>query len=958
MALVETLVLTLGPTIGKHILKHWLKDELSEDLSENLFSLLSEKTSDYLAQRRGERQFEEIGERAVENLLPIFEHGGRSLDEGSRMAVALAVNKTLNQTEITADLLVQKDLSPTDLAAHWRESDIPEVNLFSPQESRLYHRALNQSAIYIVDIASQLPLYSERTFAELLKRDRQLLDKADKVLEQIHRIRQAVGDPDEQAAQFEADYRLAVIRQLDELELFGVNLSSEASRRHRLSVAYVTLLAEQKGPDRGHRLTLFDRLVTVGRLPAHTHSHVTMSVDQALATSNRLLVLGRAGSGKTTLLKWVAVQMANQKLEGPLADWNRLVPFFIRLRQVRNELPRPEEFPGLVASAIAATMPPQWVHNLLKAGQAVVLIDSLDEVPEAQRRDVEKWLKELVETFPKTRFIVTSRRYVEVGWLRRLQFERADLQDMNVVDIDQFIDCWHEAVAVSLREMRRSDHTLPDLAAHLKSEIRLRRPLRNLAVNPLLCAMLCALNRKYRQKLPTMRLELYKTCVNMLLEQRELERSVNLPDYPALRIEDKKGLLCDLAYWMLHHGLSEVSLEKAEECLAESMRAMPNLPSDATASQIRRFFTERSGLVRIPIKGQLDFAHRTFQEYLGAQEAIERGRIEELTNKAHNEDWREVIIVAIGEAPRKVAAKLLTRLMERGDQEPNHRPYLDLLAMASLDVVSRLDDPAIKAKVEERVKQIVPPKNEEESRALANANTRELAVPHLGYRAQYTPKQAELCVKTLSFIGEEAALEKLKSYLGNGGEEVETALLNAWDSFDRSSFIKQIFKPLVRQRTSLLSCARFSSLEGFEQLPHLQHLQLESLGSSTASDLRPLKYLTNLRNLTLSNFTELKDLTPLRELTALTSLSLSGCQQVRNLTPLRKLTALTFFDLSDCQEIRDLTALQEFKSLTHLDLSGCGNIHSLMPLKELIQLKTVKLEGVPKQVIKEFQAVK
>lgn len=87
-----------------------------------------------------------------------------------------------------------------------------------------------------------------------------------------------------------------------------------------------------------------------------------------------------------------------------------------------------------------------------------------------------------------------------------------------------------------------------------------------------------------------------------------------------------------------------------------------------------------------------------------------------------------------------------------------------------------------------------------------------------------------MCVKTLSLIGEEAALETLKSYVGDGREEVETALLNAWDSFDRPSFAAQIFKPLVGQRSTLISRARFFSLAGFEQVPHLEELQLGGLG--------------------------------------------------------------------------------------------------------------------------------
>ena len=48
------------------------------------------------------------------------------------------------------------------------------------------------------------------------------------------------------ADHFEKDYRQAVIRNLDLLQLFGTDVSA-ASRRHRLSVAYISLLVERTG---------------------------------------------------------------------------------------------------------------------------------------------------------------------------------------------------------------------------------------------------------------------------------------------------------------------------------------------------------------------------------------------------------------------------------------------------------------------------------------------------------------------------------------------------------------------------------------------------------------------------------------------------------------------------------------------------------------------------------------
>ncbi len=59
----------------------------------------------------------------------------------------------------------------------------------------------------------------------------------------------------------------------------------------------------------------------------------------------RLMVVGAAGSGKSTFLQWLALCAAQQSFPGLLTDWNRLVPFFIRLHDYQGQgFPGPEAF--------------------------------------------------------------------------------------------------------------------------------------------------------------------------------------------------------------------------------------------------------------------------------------------------------------------------------------------------------------------------------------------------------------------------------------------------------------------------------------------------------------------------------------------------------------------------------------------------------------------------------------
>jgi NACHT conflict system protein len=77
MPLIEALTLQVGPAIAKAILTVWLKDrKFASDIASSLMDLLKSKTADVIARRRASRQFEEIGERVAESLLPVFEMEG------------------------------------------------------------------------------------------------------------------------------------------------------------------------------------------------------------------------------------------------------------------------------------------------------------------------------------------------------------------------------------------------------------------------------------------------------------------------------------------------------------------------------------------------------------------------------------------------------------------------------------------------------------------------------------------------------------------------------------------------------------------------------------------------------------------------------------------------------------------------------------------------------------------
>lgn len=938
MALFEALAIDLGSSIGKSILRIWLKNaNVTADASSTIIDMLKSWAIDKASQRKAQRQLEDIGEKVAENLLPIFEKDGASLDEGSRTSVALAVAETLNMA--SSAVLAQFNLEPTELEKYLLTH--PQgTAYFNDIENNLYRSIISESCAYIVDIASQLPTFTESTFREILKRENYLLEIAKQTLEEMFRLREQ-ADPMVGVPQFELKYRRAVVSKLDELRLFGVNIPL-TSRRHRLSVAYVTLSVKQQSmlDTSANKSTL--KMASPVEYEAEIDEEI-VSVEAALSESRYLLIRGAAGSGKTTLLQWIAVNSALQSFKEPLMKWNSTIPFYISLRSCSEiSLPGPEDFPKFISTAIANTMPKGWVHSKLASGQAIVLVDGLDEVPELRREEVRNWVKDMVQAYPEAYYFITSRpNAIEENWIKDEAFKDAELQPMELSDIHSFIDHWHQAIAEEINDEQEKAE-LPSCAQRLKEEIENTRSIRNLATNPLLCAMLCTLNRERGEHLPSDRIKLYEVCCEMLIEGRDRDRRISLIDYPAavLTYREKLVLLQDLAYWMIKNGWTEVESRRVEDRFARKLTYMHNIPENISHIDVRRLFVERANIIREPVVGRIDFAHRTFQEFLAAKAALDEGDIGVLVKNAQDDQWQQVIILASGLATRKVREELIRELIQRGDIETENRYQLHLLAVSCLDTSVELGSD-LKAEITKRLNALIPPKNRTDAKALAAAG--ELVVPYLSVsnlarKKQLSAATSALCIYSLAHIGGDTALKALEGYSKDRRITVLNELSRVNDFFDKKKFEQQIFKNV--SGIDLKGYARVSDLDFIVGCTNLVWLNLWN--NEKVSDLTPLAGLTQLRSLDLRGCRKVSDLTSLAGLNQLTAIILRGCVKISDLSPLARLIQLEMLDLWNCVKVSDLTPLASLTRLSSLDLTDCI-VSDLTPLAGLTQLRSLDL---------------
>jgi ABC-type multidrug transport system fused ATPase/permease subunit len=320
MPLLETLIATVAPSIAKTLLKLWAADnKLAAEGGSSTIDLLAKLIPEIRSRNEADRQLAAIGERAAGSLQFIFETEGKSLLIQDQEAVAELVAETLDPGQISAELLVRKDLDPIQLAAHFVSQVHERLILLPTLRVDLFKRVIEEASQSIIDIARELPNFTERTFAELLRQERVLLDAAARILQGLERIRSQVGDPAAESAKFETEYRRAVARNLNKMELFGVDLS-RTSRSHSLSVAYISL-------DVGRSVDGSETSVEVSEEEDEERESVVQSVETMLVENKRTLIKGPAGAGKTTLVRWIAVRAASRSTRASASTLERCPSF-------------------------------------------------------------------------------------------------------------------------------------------------------------------------------------------------------------------------------------------------------------------------------------------------------------------------------------------------------------------------------------------------------------------------------------------------------------------------------------------------------------------------------------------------------------------------------------------------------------------------------------------------------
>ncbi|MGW8974703.1 NACHT domain-containing protein [Streptomyces platensis] len=864
----------------------------------------------------------ELVDRAVRSAGP----GERPLAADEDRAVAEALATTLRGLgDLDMDDVQAVRLGATALAERLEAASPHAVRGLSRDAELLHATLLGTACLHIVHFFTQRSSFVART---LVQQSRSL----DSLITLIDEFLARHPSPRAADAAFERGYLAYLARKHGRLTIYGIDLA-QSPDRWPLDAAYMSLEATAPATREATAVGPFDEVGgPIGASPVP----VPVPADQALAGHDRVLLRGVAGSGKSTLVQWLAVSCTKAPGETALPHLYGRIPFVLPLRTLTRDgapLPTPDRFLASVGSPVSGSQPEGWADRVLSSGRALLLVDGLDEIPDRERELTRRWLRDLTDAFPDNLWLVTSRpSAVRDDWLAADGFGELTLSAMSRTEVAAFIGRWHAAARCDADDPALLDAYEQSLLA----AVHTKQDLARLATNPLMCGLICALHRDRRGYLPTGRKELYDAALGMLLSRRDRERDMAAPTGIELSDGPQIQLLQRLAYWLIRNGRNELDRERAERILGEALPAVPAAAEQGDATAIFRHLLLRSGLLREPAPGSVDFVHRTFQDYLGAKAAVEDGDFGLLVAHAEDSQWEDVIRMAVAHARPRERAEILRGLMERGDGLEDHgaRLRVHLLAMACLEHATEVD-PRVRDEVNERARGILPPRSREESQMLSGVGP--LVLELLPGPEGLADDEAQQVVATAARIGSDAALEVMKRFRNHPAVGSQAQLAISWRHFDTDTYAREILQHLDAD-VALTA----KSLAELNALRALGRPRLSVSGPFTAAQLLGALPLGLIENLDISENPEITDLAFLRKFPALEQLSFWDCPAVKCITPLADLR-LRSLNISGPSETnaaipRGLHRLHQLRTLgLHCTLppEGLAGLPADAPLSDL-----------------------
>lgn len=411
----------------------------------------------------------------------------------------------------------------------------------------------------------------------------------------------------------------------------------------------------------------------------------------------KLMVLGKPGAGKTTFLQYLAIQCNQGHFQ------SGSVPIFIRLKNFAEDALDEGNFSLLnyINQEFSRNgISEQDVETLLNHGKTLILLDGLDEVPEAASDEVIKQIRKVAEKYYKNQLIITCR--IAAQEYRFQGFTEVEIADFKPAQIENFAKKWFVAVARNSPEsgLKKASLFLEQMA------LPEHQPIRELAATPVLLNLTCLVFQA-KADFPVKRSDLYKQGLDLLLIRWDESRGVRRDDiYRNLSLPHKLQLLSQLAAITFEQGDYFFEESRLQQLITDYLRTSPNAQTDSVALEQDSLAVVKSieiqhGLLVERARRIYSFSHLTFQEYFTAR-AIVTGThlsLPQLAEHLTEKRWREVFLLTAQMLPN--ADELLQLIKQQADAlvsaDETLQPFLSWVSEKSLEVKTPYKPAAIRA---------------------------------------------------------------------------------------------------------------------------------------------------------------------------------------------------------------------------------------------------------------------
>jgi len=411
----------------------------------------------------------------------------------------------------------------------------------------------------------------------------------------------------------------------------------------------------------------------------------------------KLMVLGKPGAGKTTFLQYLAIQCNQGHFQ------SGSVPIFIRLKNFAEDALDEGNFSLLnyINQEFSRSgVSEQDVETLLNHGKTLILLDGLDEVPEAASDEVIKQIRKIAEKYYKNQLIITCR--IAAQEYRFQGFTEVEIADFKPAQIENFAKKWFVAVARNSPEsgLKKASLFLEQMA------LPEHQPIRELAATPVLLNLTCLVFHA-KADFPVKRSDLYKQGLDLLLIRWDESRGVRRDDiYRNLSLPHKLQLLSQLAAITFEQGDYFFEESRLQQLITDYLRTSPNAQTDSVALEQNSLAVVKSieiqhGLLVERARRIYSFSHLTFQEYFTAR-AIVTGThlsLPQLAEHLTEKRWREVFLLTAQMLPN--ADELLQLMKQQVDAlvsaDETLQPFLNWVAEKSLEVKTPYKPAAVRA---------------------------------------------------------------------------------------------------------------------------------------------------------------------------------------------------------------------------------------------------------------------